>query len=539
MQQEIKEKGTVFGVISALALFGIGVYVYLIAGQLRGSAGRIDMTRNDVYTISEVTEKTLRELKDIVTVRVFFSQDVESLKDIRQRLKDKLRDMEAASGGNLQLVFPDMRIASEQKKAQSLGIREVEAQSFKAGEVTIKQCYQGLAVLYGGKYDTIPILAEDVLAGLEYRLVTMIKKLARENVTEVAIAVAEQSQSNPMNPMQPQAWRRTYAGLYETLSQQYKVEWIDLTEPNPVIDARFTSAVIIAPDTISEEALRAINAYVQAGRRAVIFTSGIQMFPAMGQLAAFSQRPEINKLLETWGLEVEIGAVRDYASCSVFSFGGPFGVIYPYGVKIVGGNFSEDNPAVGGARQAVLLWPAALKHTPAEGLTATVLMRTTEAAELIKDDLKVGPMELAQHMQKDRPFENKENLARHALAYELKGHFPDYENPAKKSEAAGIVAVIGTTFVINDDIRTQGGNAFLPRDTMNVVTNLVDYLSLGKDLIEIRMKAPVFTTARKLGPAATLGYQLAGLAFVPLLVIVYGIVRYARRAARRRKLAEI
>src|SRR5690606_761753 len=69
--------------------------------------GRIDVTEDNVYSVSEGTEKILAGIKDDLTVQLYFSRSLKELpiviKQYATRVEEVLNEYSAKSGGRIQV----------------------------------------------------------------------------------------------------------------------------------------------------------------------------------------------------------------------------------------------------------------------------------------------------------------------------------------------------------------------------------------------------------------------------------------------------
>jgi len=146
--KKIKNRSEVL--IYILAILGLFVVVNYLA--TRGFK-RIDMTEGKEYSISKATKKSLKGLNDIITIKVFFSKNLPPhMNRIVTDVKDILSEYQAYAGKNLTITWLDPADDPESKQAaQSLGIPEVQLQTFEKDKAQVLNAYLGIAILYEDK----------------------------------------------------------------------------------------------------------------------------------------------------------------------------------------------------------------------------------------------------------------------------------------------------------------------------------------------------------------------------------------------------
>jgi ABC-type uncharacterized transport system involved in gliding motility auxiliary subunit len=165
--------------------------VYLVVVVLVNLAAstlffRLDLTKNDVYSLSSVSREVVANLQEPLTVKVFFSKDLNApYNGIERYLRDLLEEYAVAAGNRyFNYQFHDVSPATDgsasenQQMAGSYGIQPLQIQELEQDEVKYKLAYMGLVVIYGDVVEKIPaITATD---GLEYTLTTTFQKASNK-----------------------------------------------------------------------------------------------------------------------------------------------------------------------------------------------------------------------------------------------------------------------------------------------------------------------------------------------------------------------
>lgn len=175
-----------------LALVGLNLLAlnYLLAGW---SSARIDLTEDDLYSLSPATKKILSSLEEELTIYGYFSERTHpKLAPLVPEIADLLDEYRALSRGRVrvELIDPGEDEEIEQEAAERFGVRSVPFQFASKYETGIVNAYFSLVVRYGDRYerygfeDLIEIEATpdgdvDVrLRNLEYDLTRAIKKVS-------------------------------------------------------------------------------------------------------------------------------------------------------------------------------------------------------------------------------------------------------------------------------------------------------------------------------------------------------------------------
>ena len=162
------------GLVGALLLF---LSLNIISNQTLTSA-RIDLTENDLYTLSQGTKNILSQLEERITLKFYFSSKqlsgLPQLLNYGNRVRDLLEEYEVNSNGKIRLVVIDPAPFSEaEDEAVSFGIRQLPLNA--NGNIA----YLGL--VGSNTVDdrkVMEVLSPEQEDGLEYELTKMIYQLS-------------------------------------------------------------------------------------------------------------------------------------------------------------------------------------------------------------------------------------------------------------------------------------------------------------------------------------------------------------------------
>lgn len=164
--------------------------IYLVIVILINVAGitlffRIDLTRNNVYSISEASRKVVSTLSEPLTLNVFFTRNLPAPHNHTERyLRDLLQEYAIYANRYFNYRFYDVSAAEgdigeetrqNQELASNYGIRPVQIQVVEKDEVKFQKAYMGLVLIHGDLIERIPTITST--DGLEYELTTAIRKL--------------------------------------------------------------------------------------------------------------------------------------------------------------------------------------------------------------------------------------------------------------------------------------------------------------------------------------------------------------------------
>lgn len=164
--------------------------LYLVIIVLINVAGitafvRVDLTRDNIYSISEASKKVVSTLSEPLTVNVFFTKNLPAPHNQTERYLHDLLEAYAVHGNKyfnyrFYNVNPETEVADPEadenrKLANDYGIHPVQIQRIEKDQVQFKRAYMGLVIIHGDLLERIPtIMATE---NLEYELTTAMQKL--------------------------------------------------------------------------------------------------------------------------------------------------------------------------------------------------------------------------------------------------------------------------------------------------------------------------------------------------------------------------
>lgn len=269
---------------------------------------RLDLTATQQFTVSPVTTRLLSQIDDIITVNVYATRRNTPPDWTRQReeLIALLSEYRRLSGGRLNFTIKDP--ASDPKieqEARNAGVQEEVMQDVTMQEIRARAGYLGLQVLYRGKSETIPVLQPAV--PIEYQLTRAIGRVASLNNPVIGILAP---QGNPfMNE----------PGFYQLIGRALDIEGFqsrildpeklgDISRPNT--DVRMV--MVFDPEDFSEEALFHIDQFVMNGGKLFVAAQGVKLEGTGRVPRAVSRAPNIQSILEHYGLRLNQDIVEDW-----------------------------------------------------------------------------------------------------------------------------------------------------------------------------------------------------------------------------------
>ena len=146
---------------------------------------RIDLTENNLYSLSQASKQAVSTLREPLTINVFFSKNLPApYNTIESYLHDLLDAYSLHANEYLSYRFFDVTAKegdlSEQaeenrRKAQDYGIYPVNVQKIEQDEAKLQRAYMGMVFIHGDITEKIPAVTST--EKLEYKITTTIQKM--------------------------------------------------------------------------------------------------------------------------------------------------------------------------------------------------------------------------------------------------------------------------------------------------------------------------------------------------------------------------
>ena len=467
---------------------------------------RFDLTQNKDYSLSRASKDTAADLKDIVSVKAYFSADLPSqFLNLRQEVGDILDEYASYSGGKIKVEFIDPK--DDQTTAQELymaGIPQLQFNALEKDKYQVINGYLGMLIKYGEKSQAIPVIEQT--KDLEYQIPSAIKKL-----TDLEIANIGFWQGNGAADVTQEV-----SAAYGKLGEIYNVSVVDYATDKKIIDGLDILIIIGPKEKFNNDELKAIDAFLMGGGSLIILADGVKVEQG---LLANKNDTGLNKILESYGVKLNENLVLDVNNgMASFSQGFvTFSTNYPYWPKIVKSGFDQNNPAVSRLESLVLPWASTIDVAPdkTKDMPVSYLAVTSDQAMAVADNFNLQPQaEISGGVR-----------GKFNLAVSLTGKFVSPFN--KASSKAGHLILVGDSDFIRDN--------FLQNYPDNLVffQNIIDGLSLGSDLISIRSKGVTERPVKEISESAKMAVRYINIFGLTALVMLFGLARYYLRGRKR------
>ena len=262
-------------------------------------------------TVNPATTRVLRALAHPVVVEAYVSRDTPAFAAFTKRLEAVLRAFGDASGGLVVTRTLETRTPADAARAEKLGIVAYD----DAG----KKRYSGLVITYGVERDSIPLLAPDTDAGLEFWIANKIRELYEKSEGvhhRIGLLVGQDETSLSEPNLVP--FKMGKPSMREIVARnfpEYELVDVDLHGGDTPIDAALEGLVVTQPARdFTDAELRRIDDWVMRGRALVVFAGAVNVAPNDPKMAATLSTHRLDRLLDDYGIAVNRDVVLDYGS---------------------------------------------------------------------------------------------------------------------------------------------------------------------------------------------------------------------------------
>ena len=518
-----------YSTLGIIAMLGILVAVNVIAA--RGKQ-RFDLTAERAYTLSAGTRAILAKLDTPVQVRLYCTRGENEmpvmLKTYAQRVEDLLGEFRQASKGQIELKKLDPQPDSDAEDSAKLD--GIEAQIVSPGS----SIYLGLSVSMLDQKEVIPFLAPNRERLLEYDLARAISRAMSPSKPVIGVMSSLPVAGGGMNPMMMRMGRQPEQAwvFHSELQRDFTVKTVEMTADK--IPDEIKVLVVIHPKGITDVGLYALDQFVLRGGKLIAFLDPLSVLDraGAGQFGA-SSSSSIEKLMKAWGVNFDatkvvadseyIGQMRQGRAPSV--------------LMLTEKAVNKDDVLTSGIDNLVFAFAGAFSGTPADGLTETVLVKSSKNSQLVEPMLaQMGGEEI---MKSFNP-----SGTEYPLAIRLAGKFktafsegkpkapepkPDDKKPEEKKDQPaeqglkesaqdGAVILVGDSDFVQDQIAVRemvnpfGGQRMVSPQNGNLAfaQSAVEQLAGDSNLISVRSRASrerPFTVVKKMQADAEANYR--------------------------------
>jgi ABC-2 type transport system permease protein len=547
--------------LSIAALILAFVLINVLSGAFHG---RIDLTKEKRYTLSDATKQMLEKLPEPVQVTVFLSGDMPAgFKKLAGSANEMLLDFKDYAKGNINFNFekPGERLSDTARAAfiDSLGQMGLAPMNVKAqtaeGESREEQyLYPGALVTYRGRVAAIDFLQgqsavnginslNNAEALLEYKLASTIHNLTRDSLPWVGYLIGN---GEPMS--------YNVYDLVNTLKSSYNFRFLPIDDIGAIPDM-FSAVMVVKPVTpFNDKQKLKIDQYVMNGGKLMwlidnLFAEYDSLQRSQNDFIAFERGLNIDDQLFKYGVRINTDLVLDLNSDQLPSVIGNVGgkpqmelLPWPYFPLLTN---SSGHPVAKNLDYVVSQFPSSIDTVGTPGLKKTILLSTSGEAKSLPSPAKVTIQALKTkedfetYTRKDVPVAvlvegQFRSLYANRVSAEMRDSLAKYQQtfkPEGKPDGKMIIVADGN-IALNEVSQKQGplplgrnlytGYQYANKD---FIVNSLEYLTDNSGILQTRSKDFTLRLLDKTLVEEQRGFwQGITLVLPVLLVILFGII---------------
>ena len=483
---------------------------------------RLDLTDTQMFTLSESSLKVVDKIDDLLTMQVFFSEDLPNQMGNNKRfLQDLLEEYRAAQNDH-NIEFEFFKTDNEEEfesEAMKYGIQPVQVQVVENDKIEIKKVFIGMVMLYNDNRETIPVI--QTTTGLEYDITTRIKKLV--NVKNENIAFAKTGDQEDIKN----------ENITHILRQHYNVRNITLdTEVSKDISLLILNGVT---DSLSSDEYFNLKEFIDSGGNLLVAQNRLTANTETQQATPIES--DIFTLLKDYGLGIEENLVLDN-NCMQVGVRQPVNFLgmkvfqnipadYPFFPIIQ--QFNSESEIVSGLEQVVLRFPSEISFDSTNTQCSySELFKTSNESSSMTEFYNLNPF----------PDQNPifTQLNEHGKVIGAQSIYTDAE-----TEISSAIILISDSQFLSDEggmeVNTRSGGFSFPQHP-EFILNSVDYLAGESDLIALRSREISTRPLNDLAKDDSVKnfWKFVNYVLPSLLVIGMGIIKLGIESGRAKRL---
>lgn len=454
---------------------------------------KLDLTESGRFTLSDGTRSIIKNLKEPITLRFFFSKQAASeyaqTRSYAGRVRDLLREYASISHGKIILeeVDPEPYTPTEDE-ATAAGLSGVPTET---GD-TVYFGLVGSNRIDG--HDAIPYFTPDRESLVEYDISSLIYRLSAPKKHKIAVISGLPLETGMGGMQAMMAGRGRPFAIYQEVSQAFSTQMLapDFT----AIPADADVLMIVHPGTLSDAQTYAIDQFVLKGGRALVFVDPNSEIASGGgeqQGVPFSTLP---RLFQAWGLSFdtkkELADLKLAQHVQMSHDGQPLS--YPIWLHLTGDQLSDDDPVTSNLKVMNLASAGSLR--PLKNATTkfvSLIGSSSEAALLDVDQVRAMTMSAPADIAGTVAPTGQEYIIAARLTGASKTAFPERDG-VKETKNLNVI-VMADTDIFDDRFWVRVENMFGKQvaapfaNNDAFVLNALENLTGSSELISLRTRA--------------------------------------------------
>ena len=529
---------------------------------------RFDLTSEKRFTLSKATKDLVKNLDDIVYVKVYLEGDFPaSYKRLRNATKEMLDEFRAISKENIQYEFINPSADPDEKRRREIyeqltkqGLQYTNLQVKESGGKSEKIIFPGAIITYKGRETPLQLLKSQMgahpeeminnsIQQLEYEITNSIRKLTIDNKPQIAFIEGH-----------GELTETEVKDITLSLNEYYDVKRVRIDEKLRAL-RDFKAVIIAKPDSaFSDKDKFIIDQFIMSGGKVLwlIDASDASMDSLVNSnlTMAVTRDLRLDDQLFKYGARINYNLVQDLQSAPIPIVIGYIGnqpqqKLFPwlYFPLLVS---TSTHPIVNNLNAVKAEFISTIDTVGSSNIKKTVLLHTSKYTKIVN-----SPVRISLNLLRDEPQPEQFNKPNQPVALLLEGEFESVflnrmvpqiaeskEIGFKGRSPATKMIVVADGDIIKNDIQKSTGKFYpLGYDRFtgeiygnkNFILNAVNYLCDDSGLIAVRsreLKLRLLDNTKVV--EERFKWQFINTTLPILLVLLFGIVHYF---IRKRKYA--
>jgi|TARA_Y100000310_G_scaffold344219_2_gene455791 ABC-type uncharacterized transport system involved in gliding motility auxiliary subunit len=486
---------------SGLVLLVFAFLAFTVINNLFFSTLRVDLTENNLYTLSEGSKAIIDGIDETVNFYFFFSdeasEDLSSLRTFSKRVEELLGEYALYGDGKIKLHIIDPEPFSEaEDRAADFGLQGVPVNA--SGD----ELYLGLAGTNTlDDQAVIPFFQPDKEELLEYEISKLLHSLTVTKKPTIGLMSGLKIQGD----MNMQTFQSTPPWMVVSqIEQLFEVESVDISVD--AIDEKFDVLMVVHPKNMSETTMFAIDQFVLKGGHLLVFVDPLaetdrpQANPRM-PTPPTQQSSELNRLLGAWGLELKANSILGDSQTALTVSAGPTAKpVRHLGIQgLQPANFAADD-VITASLESINMATAGILERKDDAGTTIIPIITSSPYAMPLESFQFQFLSDPSDLQKSFKPTGEQYIVAARITGAASSAFPDgIEGAEPETETvthadAINVIVVADTDLLSDRLWVQVQNFFGQRlaspfaDNSDFVVNSLENLTGSSDLISVRSR---------------------------------------------------
>ena len=529
---------------SGLAVAVVMFFTVNVLSHVAFRSARVDLTEQQLYTLTEGSRNILQGLDEPVTLRVYLSKklavELPGIQGYTNRVLELVQEYEQAAAGNLILhVIDPEPFSEEEDRAMGYGLRGVP---LDAGNT---QFYFGLVGTNAtDDQELIPFFQQSREEFLEYDLTKLVYRLGNPKQKVVGLLSTLPLDGGPQMPFAQAPGGSAPWMIMDSIRELMEVKVLDkaVAEIPEAVDV----LMVVHPKQLGEPTLYAIDQFVLRGGRAVVFvdphSEADRVLPnpqnPMGMQAP--RNSDLGRVFDAWGIElVDEKVVGDLPLAKKVNFQKQSRMMvadYPVWIDLTPRQLNAEDVVTAKLPNLTMASAGVLRKKEGSATEWTPLVETDDQAMQI-EAARLRMMPDVEGLLRDYRPEGEPLTLAARLTGKVKTAFPDGKPEAVDADPSGNpgadkaskqpphlaesadpinVIVVADTDMLQDRFWVQvqnflGQRIGIPTSANNdFVTNALDNLTGSHDLISVRNRGSFsrpFTLVRAIQQEAEMQFR--------------------------------